>query len=121
MKLKSVKALLFLVVYSVTPSAMAQPANMVGVGATTCREALRDKGNATTDYMVISWVAGFLSGVNLTNIAKGAETVDLRPFNKENVLQRVYARCAKTPDAPVISTVEDLYLEYGLMSAQLDD
>lgn len=55
----------------------AAQSNMIGVGSILCRDLVRNQSDQTPDAMLIAWVGGFLTGINMSAIANGGRGVDL--------------------------------------------
>lgn len=104
-------AVVFAVVVTLPSASLNAQANGLGLGMTTCRELAQARAidQKLTDRMLVSWVSGFLTGINMTNVSQGKRYRDLSGLTAEYIQHWVYGHCATQPSANVISMVEKIY------------
>lgn len=92
--------------------AEAPKANIVGLGATTCRQFNADvKSNPGVRRDYLAWAQGYMSGIRVSRPPGVDEGLDLNPatFDLINQLQFLEDQCARNEPADFADAVEALY------------
>jgi len=91
-------------------TAQENKAVLMGVGTTTCAQYADEyRRNPTgADPVFFSWAQGFMSGLNMTQMALKRPTHDLGAWTLLDQQARLRELCEKTPLLPYAYAVEDL-------------
>ena len=82
---------------------------VMGAGQKNCKVILVHKEVEQIKYMVVSWVQGFLSGLNL-----GVSVVDNRmgsAISDENLWENILEKCNKNPLQNLTTISESIFIE----------
>ena len=82
---------------------------VMGAGQKNCKVILVHKEVEQIKFIVVSWVQGFLSGLNL-----GVSVVDNRmgsAISDENLWENVLEKCNKNPLQNLTTISESIFLE----------
>jgi|AMFO01.1.fsa_nt_gi hypothetical protein len=80
---------------------------ILGLGALPCGEWVAVKELEENADVLISWVAGFKSGINFKNVGIGPQ---LGPSTVSVTKEYVDYYCTKNPDKPIVAAVQQ-YIE----------
>lgn len=84
--------------------------NMVGLGAAPCREILPYMDSISFQSQIFAWATGFLTGVNISNQLNSVGQREFIPLKKEQIIDEIREKCTSSPNSPLISTIEPMYL-----------
>jgi len=82
---------------------------VMGAGQKNCEVILVHKEVVQIKFIVVSWVQGFLSGLNL-----GVSVVDKRmglAISDENLWVKILEKCSKNPSKNLTTISESIFLE----------
>ena len=82
---------------------------VMGAGQKNCKVILVHKEVEQIKFIVVSWVQGFLSGLNL-----GVSVVDNRmglAISDENLWESILKKCSKNPSKNLTTISESIFLE----------
>lgn len=88
------------------------PGLVMGFGAATCGEFLKQVGSKDGDLFMkfyMTWIQGAMSGVNSLNSATGQDTVNLQGWNLDQQETFIVKYCQQNPEAIINVAASNLY------------
>ena len=82
---------------------------VMGAGQKNCKVILVHKEVEQIRFIVVSWVQGFLSGLNL-----GVSVVDNRmglAISDQNLWEKILEKCSENPSKNLTTISESIFLE----------
>ena len=108
LKLATVVVLAFL---SAPASAQEPQAQIAGIGAMSCNDAIKLIDGKAFKVQLFTWVSGFVSGANSGMLEGNLPTRVLRSITVDTVAADTYAYCARHADEHIVNAVKQLYVD----------
>ena len=103
-------AAMSLVMCGLIGSSEAQSQNVLGIGNTTCAEIVANASDQTWRGMVIAWMGGYISGVNVMLIVNESLFFDVSGMSADILHGTVVSLCTQHPQSPLIRSAEKFVL-----------
>ncbi|MER9950209.1 hypothetical protein [Mesorhizobium sp. M0047] len=95
--------------YASTTIVLAGESNVLGFGATKCRDISISILTITGRWdQIFAWTSGFLTGVNMQAISDGGTARDLSAVTPAFVIDRVGRYCSQNPNQPMLRAAETI-------------